>query len=116
MVLRSLIINERGELLAAALTPGNTDDRKPVPEMAKQLTGKLFDDKGYVSHVLFEPLYKQGLELIAKRRKNMTNRLMTPMEKVLLRKRAIIESVNDRLKNICQREHSLNFLDNFSLA
>ena len=42
-----LIVNDCGELLAAALTPGNTDDRKPVPEMAQQLTGKLFGDKGY---------------------------------------------------------------------
>lgn len=112
-----LIINDQGELLAATLTPGNTDDRKPVPEMAQQLTGKLFGDKGYVSQALFEQLYKQGLELIAKRRKNMTNRLMTLMDKVLLRKRAVIESVNDQLKNICQIEHSrhrsgFNFLAN----
>lgn len=101
-----LIINDCGELLAAALTPGNTDDRIPVPEMAKQLTGKLFGDKGYVSQALFEKLYAQGLELIYKRRKNMTNRLMRLMDKVLLRKRAVIESVNDQLKNICQIEHS----------
>lgn len=112
-----LIVSDRGELLAAALTPGNTDDRKPVLEMAKQLTGKLFGDKGYVSQALFEQLYQQGLELIAKRRKNMTNRLMKLMDKVLLRKRAVIESVNDQLKNICQIEHSrhrsrLNFLAN----
>ena len=112
-----LIINDRGELLAAALTPGNVDERKPVPEMARGLTGKLFGDKGYVSQALFETLYEQGLELIAKRRKNMTNRLMGLMDKVLLRKRAVIESVNDQLKNICQIEHSrhrsgLNFLAN----
>lgn len=112
-----LIINDRGALLAAALTPGNTDDRKPVPEMAAHLTGKLFGDKGYVSQALFEQLYAQGLELIAKRRKNMNNRLMQLMDKILLRKRAVIESVNDQLKNICQIEHSrhrsgLNFLAN----
>jgi hypothetical protein len=120
-----LIINDKGELLAATLTPGNTVrvawakplDRKPVPEMAKHLTGKLFGDKGYVSQALFEHLYAQGLELIAKRRKNMTNQLMSLMDKVLLRKRTIIESVNDQLKNICQIEHSrhrsgMNFLAN----
>ena len=112
-----LIINDQGELLAATLTPGNTDDRKPVPEMAQQLTGKLFGEKGYVSQAWFEQLYAQGLELIAKRRKNMTNRLMTRMDKLLLRKRAVIESVNDPLKNICQIEHSrrrsgFNFLAN----
>lgn len=112
-----LIINDKGELLAVTLTPGNTDDRNPVPEMAKQLTGKLFGDKGYVSQALFESLYQQGLTLIARRRKNMTNRLMSLLDKVLLRKRAIIESVNDQLKNICQIEHSrhrsgANFLAN----
>lgn len=112
-----LIINDKGELLAVALTPGNTDDRKPVPKMAQFLTGKLFGDKGYVSQALFEQLYAQGVELIARRRKNMTNRLMTLMDKILLRKRAIIESVNDQLKNICQIEHSrhrsgFNFLAN----
>ena len=110
-----LIINDKGELLAVSLTPGNTDDRKPVPEMVKQLTGKLFGDKGYVSQALFEKLYLRGLELIARRRKNMTNSLMSLMDKILLRKRAIIETVNDQLKNICQIEHSrhrstLNFL------
>lgn len=112
-----LIINDKGELLAVSLTPGNTNERKPLPEMAKQLTGKLFGDKGYVSQSLFEQLYQQGLELIAKRRKNMTNRLMSLMDKILLRKRAVIESVNDQLKNICQVEHSrhrsiFNFLAN----
>ena len=112
-----LIINDKGELLAVSLTSGNTDDRKPLPDMTQQLTGKLFGDKGYVSKALFERLYQQGLELIARRRKNMTNSLMSLMDKILLRKRAIIETVNDQLKNICQVEHSrhrstLNFLAN----
>lgn len=112
-----LIINDKGELLAASLTPGNTDDRKPVPEMTKALFGKLFGDKGYVSQALFEQLYDRGLELIAKRKKKMKNSLMKLMDKVLLRKRGIIESVNDQLKNICQIEHSRhrsqwNFLAN----
>lgn len=112
-----LIINDRGEILAFALTPGNTDDRKPVPEMAKSLMGKLFGDKGYVSQALFEQLQATGLELISRRRNNMKNGLMKLMDKILLRKRAIIESVNDQLKNICQIEHSrhrsrFNFLVN----
>ena len=37
-----LIINDRGELLAFKLTPGNTDDRQPVPELTQDLIGKLF--------------------------------------------------------------------------
>ena len=112
-----LVINDRGELLAVALTPGNTDDRKPVPEMARGLVGKLFGDKGYVSQALFQELFERGLELIAKRRKNMKNTLVKLLDKILLRKRPLIETVNGQLKNICQIEHSrhrspFNFLVN----
>lgn len=112
-----LIINDQGELLAAALTPANTDDRKPVPDMTKELVGKLFGDRGYISQALFESLYERGLELITKRRKNMQNTLIPLLDKILLRKRSIIETVHDQLKNICQIEHSryrspFNFLVN----
>jgi len=112
-----LIINDHGELLAAALTPGNTDDRKPVPDMTQDLVGKLFGDRGYISQALFESLFERGLELITKRRKNMKNSLMPLLDKILLRKRPIIETVNDQLKNLCQIEHSrhrspFNFLVN----
>jgi IS5 family transposase len=112
-----LIINDRGELLAATLTPGNTDDRKPVREMTKDLVGKLFGDRGYISQGLFEALFERGLELITKRRKNMKNALMPLLDKILLRKRPLIETVNDQLKNLCQIEHSrhrspFNFLVN----
>jgi hypothetical protein len=103
--------------LSFALTEGNVDERKPLPEMTKSLFCKLFGDRSYVSQALFEQMYAQGLELIARRRKNMKNSLIKLMDKILLRKRAIIESVNERLKNICQIEHSrhrsrFNFLVN----
>lgn len=101
-----LIINDRGELLAFKLTPANTDDRKPIPEMVDDLWGKLFGDKGYISQKLFEELFEKGLKLITKCKRKMKNRLLTLMDKILLRKRALIESVNDQLKNICQIEHS----------
>ena len=101
-----LIINERGELLAFKLTPANVDDRKPVPEMAQDLVGQLFGDRGYLSQKLFEQLYEQGLQLVTKPRKNMKQKLIKLMDKILLRKRAVIKSVNDQLKNFCQIEHS----------
>ena len=69
-----LIINDRGELLAFKLTPGNTDDRNPVPEMAQDLFGKLFGDRGYISQDLFEKLYEQQLQLITRYKKNMKQR------------------------------------------
>ena len=78
-----LIIHERGELLAFKLAPANVDDRKPVPEMAQDLVGQ------------FEQLYEQGLQLVTKPRKNMKQKLIKLMDKILLRKRAVIESVND---------------------
>lgn len=101
-----LVINDRGELLAFALTPGNTDDRQPVPAMTRGLWGKLFGDKGYIRQTLFEELYARGLKLITSLRKNMANKLIEANEKILLRKRSLIETVNDQLKNVCQVEHT----------
>src|SRR2546430_2346476 len=101
-----LAVNDRGELLACCLTPGNVDDRKPVPQMVKRLRGKLIGDRGYISASLTELLFEQGLHLITKLRKNMKNKLMHLSDKLLLRKRAIIESIIDQLKNISQIEHS----------
>ena len=102
-----LVINECGELLACQITPGNVDDRKPVPALCKRLFGKLIADRGYVSQPLFEQLLDTfGVQLITKLRKNMKNRLLPWMDKLLLRKRAIIESVVDQLKNISQIEHT----------
>jgi len=46
-----LVVNDRGEILQFCITPGNVDDRKPVPRLAKKLFGKLFGDKGYVSQI-----------------------------------------------------------------
>ncbi|MCA1614372.1 MAG: IS982 family transposase [Acidobacteria bacterium] len=101
-----LVINDRGELLSLRLTPGNTDDRRPVPELVKGLFGKLFGDRGYVSQPLFETLYDEGVQLVTRLKTRMKNRLLPLLDKIMLRKRAIIESVVDQLKNISQIEHS----------
>lgn len=101
-----LIVNEYGELLAAHLTPGNVDDRKPLGGMTENLFGKLFGDKGYLSQALFETLYERGLELITSLRKNMKGQLMRLSDRLLLRKRFIIETITDQLKNISQIEHT----------
>ena len=89
-----LIVNDRGEILAFCLTPGNVDDRQPVPEMSKELFGKLFGDKGYISQALFEELYEKGVQLITHIRKNMKNRLLPLADKLFLRKRSLIETIN----------------------
>jgi transposase len=102
-----LVVNDRGELLALCLTPGNVDDRRPVPRLARRLFGKLFGDKGYISAPLAQRLLvTHGLRLITKLRKNMRQQLLEFSDRLLLRKRALIETIVDQLKNISQIEHS----------
>lgn len=102
-----LIVNDTGELLNLQITPGNTDDRKPVPDLVQSLFGKIFADRGYVSQALATKLLQDfGIQFFAKPRRNMKNRLMLLSDKLLARKRSIIETVIDQLKNISQIEHS----------
>ena len=111
-----LIINDKGEILDFIITPGNIDNRKPLSDMNlhKRIFGKLFGDKGYISKDLFEQLFIDGVHLITKIKKNMKNSLMLLQDKIALRKRALIETVNDELKNICQVEHTRHrSFDNF---
>lgn len=112
-----LVVNDRGELLACCLTPANRHDAKLLPKLSQRLFGKLFGDKAYLSQAAFTALFEQGVQLITKLKSNMKNRLMLLSDKLLLRRRAIIESITDQLKNISQIEHSrhrspLNFCVN----
>jgi len=114
-----LIVSDRGELLSWQVTPGNIDDQRPVSRLAKQLFGKLFGDLGYLSHPLKKLLQEQKLELITKLKKNMKNQFLNLTDKILLRKRAVIETIFDQLKNISQIEHTRhrsfwNFLVNLA--
>ena len=116
-----LVISDCGELLACYLTAGNCDDRKPVPSMVRRLFGKLFGDRGYIWQMLSEMLQAQGLQLITKIRKNMKNRLVNLYDKLMLRKRALIQTVIDQLKNISEVEHTRhrslwNFLGNVAAS
>lgn len=95
-----LMVNDRGEGLAIKLPTANVDDREPVPERTRGLWGKRFGDQGYLSQKRFDLLFDQHLPLITKIKKNMKNKRMPLMDKLLLRKRAMIETVNDQLKNI----------------
>ena len=114
-----IVINDKGELLTFVITPGNVDDREPLKSQSfiKALKGKLYADKGYISKELTQILFLDGLHLITSIRNNMKNTLMELKDKILLRKRSVIETINDELKNICQIEHSrhrsfTNFLTN----
>lgn len=103
-----IIINDKGEILSFAVTQANVDDREPLKNegFLQQVFGKLFADKGYISEKLNKLLFVDGIELITNIRNNMKNSLMQLSDKILLRKRSVIETVNDELKNICQVEHS----------
>jgi len=116
-----LIFNDQGEFLAFRFTPGNTDDREPVPDMVKDIFGKLFGDKGYISQNLFDLLFAQDVQLVTKIKRNMKNKLMPLFDKLMLRKRAIVETIHDQLKNISQIQHTrhrsvANFLVNVIAA
>lgn len=101
-----LIVSDTGEILAWQISLGNVDDRKPVPNMTKRLWGKLFGDRGYVSQALTELLGETNVHLITRIKKRMKNKFVSFFDKIMLRKRAIIETINDQLKNISQIEHT----------
>lgn len=111
------IVNDCGDILSFCLTRGNVDDRTPVPYLVKDLIGKLFGDRGYISKKLTELLATQDVELITTLKKNMKPRVLAAFDKLILRKRSLIETINDQLKNIFSLEHSrhrslTNFLVN----
>ena len=111
-----LICNEKGELLNFMITPGDIDDREPLKYEAfmEFIYGKLVGDKGYIGKELFQRLFVNGIQLVTKLKSNMKGALMSVSDKLLLRMRAIIETVNDELKNIAQVEHSRHrCFDNF---
>lgn len=117
------VVNDKGQILSFVVTPGNTDDREPLKDkkFMEKVKGKLYADKGYISQPLTELLFVDGLHLITHIRNNMKNVLMEMKDKILLRKRSIIETINDELKNICSIEHSRhrsfgNFLTNLISA
>ena len=111
-----LVVNDKGEIIKFVITPANVDDREPLSnnKFHEKLFGKLFGDKGYISQDLFEKLFIDNIHLITRIRKNMKNSLMHLHDKIILRKRAIIETINDLLKNCCQIEHTRHrCLNNF---
>jgi hypothetical protein len=117
------VINEKGEMLNFVITQGNVDDREPLKNerFIEKIKGKLFADKGYLSSKLADLLFVNGIQLITNIKNNMKNSLMQLSDKILLRKRSVIETVNDELKNICQVEHSRhrsfgNFISNLLAA
>lgn len=113
-----IIVNEIGEIIDFQITQANVDDRTPLKNnLLNKIWGKLYGDKGYINKTLAESLFNQGIHFITGVRRNMKNTLMSLYDKIMLRKRSIIETINDELKNICMIEHSRhrsfhNFINN----
>lgn len=104
-----LIMNHKGEILSFFITSGNVADNNEgvLLKLTKKITGKLFGDRGYlVNQALFKKLYLNGIQLITKIRKNMKNKLISMADKLLLRKRGVIESLGNILKEALSLEHT----------
>lgn len=118
-----LLCNDSGEIITFCLTGANVDDRdkRVWTVFAKELYGKVFADRGYIKQALFEELFDRGIHLVHGLRANMKNRLMSMWDKIMLRKRYIIECINDMLKNKANIVHSRhrsihNFIMNICAA
>ncbi|KER03794.1 Transposase DDE [Photorhabdus temperata subsp. temperata Meg1] len=79
-----LVINHQEEILALKVTAGNVDDREPVHELTKKLTGSLYGDKGYLSQELADDLAKTGITFITKKRRNMKAHMQAEWDRVML--------------------------------
>jgi transposase len=101
-----LLINHIGEVISLKITTGNTNDRTPIPELCKNLTGKLYADKGYIGKKLREKLSETDVDLVTAVRKSMKDKAISAFDRAMLSKRYIIETINDQLKNISQIGHS----------
>jgi transposase len=110
------VINHQGELLAIKVTPGNVDDRKGLLAIASNLFGKLYADKGYIGKNFARKMKDKGVDVVTRVRKNMKEVMHSEFDQALLRKRALVETVFDELKNLCQIEHTRHrSLSNFAV-
>lgn len=101
-----MVINHKGEIMAIRITRGNVSDITPLGEMTKTLKGSIYADKGYIGQKKFEELYARGLKLVVGIRRNMKNILMPLSDKLMLRKRPIVETIFEILKHDMNIDHT----------
>ena len=103
-----LLCNDSGDVITFCLTGANVDDmdNRVWTVFAKVLFGKVFADRGYIKQELFESLFGQGIQLVHGLKAKMKNKLMPMWDKIMLRKRYIIECINELLKNKANLVHS----------
>lgn len=108
------VINHHGEVIVFNLTAGNVDDRQPLEGFQNRLFGKLFGDKGYLSAKLRDELREAGIDLVTTIRRNMKPQIMSLEDRLLLRKRAVIESIHNIWKSALHIDHTRHrSVDNF---
>jgi hypothetical protein len=93
-----LVINHKGEIMDLYFSKGNKNDVIGLDKMTEGLSGKIFGDKGYISQKHKDKLKKRKLKLVTKVRKNMKPQRLTRLEEMLLKKRAIVETVIEQIK------------------
>ena len=103
-----VLCNDCGEVITFCLTRASVDDRdeRVWTVFARHLYGKVFADRGYISPRLFESLFDRGIHLVHGLRSNMKNKLMPMWDKIMLRKRYVIECINYLLKDKANIVHS----------
>ena len=103
-----LVVNAFGEIVKVMFTKGNVADNnmETMLKLFENLQGLAFADKGFINQKAFEQLFKSGIQVVTGIKSNMKNRLMPLNHKLLLKKRGMIESVNDILKTVCDIEHT----------
>jgi Transposase DDE domain len=101
-----LLVNDEGELWAFRVTTAEGNDQGPVGRLARGWWGQLLGARGDISQALHKALWAQGLALITRIRRNLKPRLLRLWDRLILRKRFLIETINDQLKNISQIEPS----------
>src|SRR4051794_21093452 len=93
-----LVFNNRHEIVALKLTPGNLHDTTPVPALTRDLIGKLFGDKGYIGQKLAQDLLRRGLTLFTRVRRNMKSLPLSLQDKALLKARNMAETIIGHIK------------------
>ena len=94
-------------MIAFKITQGNQHDNTVDQKLFNGLQGLAFGDKGYLGQKIFDTLYKAGLKLITRKRKNMKNIApLTEYEQQLLNQRGIIETIINCLKHKCHIWHT----------
>jgi Transposase DDE domain len=103
-----LVINQYGQVMRCILSAANVADNNitMMRKVFNKLQGFLFADKGFISQKAFEEFYCKGLKIVTTVKRNMKNKLMSTAEKLALKKRGVIESVNDLLMTICDIDHT----------